>query len=282
MNQTLNVLLYSKYSDMSKKFVDGIQGLPPDLLNAVALRQLCVDNKAIRARIEQNREIQINHVPCLLVVHPSGTVEKYEGGDAFSWVHDTVSRFAPPQPPAPPQQPTQRPQPIPPEEQPAPPQQPTRRTHPAPKQQPTRGPRGPQHSSPDSDESDDNQDIETQHDEYDDDYDDPPVRPKRKHKAKKQRQRTPMTKVPGGESHTSGVDKPLVPVRAGPGGYDITNEFGDDQDVPREARLRESVPDNRSGGGLMAAAMAMQKERESVDTKSGPPSLGDASNPRPL
>jgi hypothetical protein len=270
MNQTLNVLLYSKYSNLSKQFVDGIQGLPPDLLNAVALRQLCVDNKAIRARIEQNKEIQINHVPCLLVVHPSGTVEKYEGGDAFSWIHDTVTRLAPPQPPAPPQQPIQRPQPIPPE-------------HPAPPRQPTRRSRAPQHPLPESDESDDNQDIETQHDD-DDDYEEPPVQPQRKHKAKKQRRRTPMTKVPGGESHTSGVDKPLVPVRTGPGGYDITNEFGDDQDVPREARLRESAPDNSSGGagGLMAAAMAMQKERESVDAKSGPPGLGDPSNPRPL
>lgn len=276
MNQTLNVLLYSKYSNLSKQFVDGIQGLPSDLLDAVALRQLCIDNKAIRARIEQNKEIQVNHVPCLLVVHPSGTVEKYEGRDAFSWIHDTVTRFAPPQ------QPIQRPQPIPPE-------QPTRRTHPASKQQPVRRPRAPQHPLPDSDESDDNQDIETQHDEHDehdddgdDDYEEPPARPQRKYKTKKQRQRTPMTKVQGRESHTSGVDKPLVPVRAGPGGYDITNEFGEDQDVPREARLRESIPDNSSGGGLMAAAMAMQKERESVDAKSGPPGLGDPSNPRPL
>ena len=281
MNQTLNVLLYSKYSNLSKQFVDGIQGLPPDLLDAVALRQLCVDNKAIRARIEQNKEIQINHVPCLLVVHPSGTVEKYEGSDAFSWIHDTVTRFVPPQPTAPSQQPIQRPQPIPPEQpiqrpQPIPPEQP------APPQQPTRRSRAPQHPLPDSDESDDNQDIDTQHDDDDDDYEEPPVQPQRKHKAKKQRQRTPMTKIPGGESHTSGVDKPLVPVRTGPGGYDITNEFGDDQDVPREARLRESVPDNSSGGGLMAAAMAMQKERESVDVKSGPPGLGDPPNPRPL
>lgn len=62
--------------------------------------------------------------------------------------------------------------------------------------------------------------------------------------------------------------RPPVGVRTGPGGYDITSEFGEPQEPNRDAsrHMRTSTqPVTGKGKDLMAAALAMQKERESVE-----------------
>ena len=106
MEPQLSVLLYSKYSSMSKSLMNLIQTSGIDFTNQFSLQSLCIDNEEIRKRIIENQQIQVTSVPCLLVIFPDGGIEKYDGPHAFEWVEDIVRKFAPP-PPSQPQEPPQ-------------------------------------------------------------------------------------------------------------------------------------------------------------------------------
>ena len=95
-------------------------------------------------------------------------------------------------------------------------------------------------------------------------------------KAKQKRKKTPAppkkTKIEDLESDEEDEEvlpkRPPASVRNGPGGYDISDEFGEEPDTNRDvSRLikQESDTNDKPSGSsnLMAAAMAMQKERES-------------------
>jgi hypothetical protein len=102
MEPQLTVLLYSKYSALSKSLMDMIQTSGVDFTNQFGLQSLCIDNEKIRKRIIANKHIQVTSVPCLLVIFPDGGIEKYDGGHAFEWVEGILRKFAPPQPTQPP------------------------------------------------------------------------------------------------------------------------------------------------------------------------------------
>ena len=101
------------------------------------------------------------------------------------------------------------------------------------------------------------------------DSEDPPSPPPRRRKRDKREKATKLSELEDVESDDEhgGVGKRPVAVRAGPGGYDLSTEFGDDSNMPLEARPKEAPKEDTgsSAGGLMAAAMAMQKERETVE-----------------
>lgn len=103
MEPQFSVLLYSKYSPLSKKILDIIQSSPVNLEQIVSLQTLCIDNEKVRKRIYQNKQIDITSVPCILVIFPDGGIEKYDGLPAFQWIEEILQKFAPPPPP--PQQP---------------------------------------------------------------------------------------------------------------------------------------------------------------------------------
>lgn len=114
MNHQLCVLLYSKYSHTSKQLGDAIRTAPVNLMSAVGLTMVCVDNEDIRAKIQTATSVEVTSVPTILIVYNNGGVEKYEGEQAFLWVRQTVGRLAPPpQPPPPPPPPPPRPSPPP-------------------------------------------------------------------------------------------------------------------------------------------------------------------------
>ena len=54
---------------------------------------VCIDNEEVRDRIANNKEIDIEAVPCVLNIFNDGNVEKYEGLDAFKWVEQIVSKL---------------------------------------------------------------------------------------------------------------------------------------------------------------------------------------------
>lgn len=86
------VLLYSKYSPNSKILMDTVRTSGIDFIFP-----LCVDNPDVRKRIKNSR-FSISSVPCLLVVYPTGSVEKYEGNTAHSWMDSLLTRLrSPPQ-----------------------------------------------------------------------------------------------------------------------------------------------------------------------------------------
>ena len=99
MDPQLSVLLYSKYSSLSKTLMDMIQSSGVDFVNKFALQALCIDNEEIRKRIIQNKQIQVTTVPCLLIIFPDGGIEKYDGAHVFEWVEGVIKQFAPPPPP---------------------------------------------------------------------------------------------------------------------------------------------------------------------------------------
>lgn len=99
MNQQLCVLLYSKYSPNCKNFMDMLKQSPVDFTDVIQLNPLCIDNEDIRASIMRSNNIDVQVVPCVLLVYPDGGVEKYEGETAFQWAEEIVRKHAPPPPP---------------------------------------------------------------------------------------------------------------------------------------------------------------------------------------
>jgi hypothetical protein len=97
MEPTFSVLLYSKYSEKSKKLMNIIQNSGIDFLSIVALQPVCIDNEQIRNRIVQSQKINITSVPCILVIFPDGGIEKYDGSNAFDWVTQIIQRHTPKQ-----------------------------------------------------------------------------------------------------------------------------------------------------------------------------------------
>ena len=95
MNQQLYVLLYSKYSPNSVNLLNYISSASINLRNTIGLNLLCIDNEDVRQRIKNTKAIQISLVPSVLVVYPTGGVEKYEGVNAFKWIEETIESFLP-------------------------------------------------------------------------------------------------------------------------------------------------------------------------------------------
>jgi len=96
MEQNFSVLLYSKYSDTSKQIMNTMNLSGVDFFK-IGLQNLCIDNKEIRNRIIQNKQINITSVPCILVVFSDGIIEKYEGVHCFKWIDEIISSFKPDQ-----------------------------------------------------------------------------------------------------------------------------------------------------------------------------------------
>ena len=78
------ILFYSKYSENSQKIIQ--QSTPIKHL----LKFICLDNKDIRKLVQNNKKLSIQFVPSILLMFPSGLLEKYEGNKAFEWVENVV------------------------------------------------------------------------------------------------------------------------------------------------------------------------------------------------
>ena len=112
MEYHLCLLLYSKYSNFSKQLFDGINNAPINLYNLININTICIDHEEIRNRIIKDNKIEITHVPCILLIYNSGTVEKYEGMQAFEWIESIINKhYQPPPPPPPPHPPPPPPPP---------------------------------------------------------------------------------------------------------------------------------------------------------------------------
>lgn len=103
-NEQHYVLLYSKYSEPCKNFVDVLKNIE------FPVNYLCVDNKTTRKRITNSSLIKVTSVPCLLHFN-NDSVNKYEGNDIYNWLENVIPK---PQPIIP----EQKPQPVLPEQLP--------------------------------------------------------------------------------------------------------------------------------------------------------------------
>ena len=73
------------------------------------------------------------------------------------------------------------------------------------------------------------------------------------------------------DSQSNNINPPPVAIRTGPGGYDMSNEFGNPEEQNRNIvnhTKTSTQPAVGTGNDLMATAMAMQKAREVDDSGS--------------
>lgn len=234
MEQQLCVLLYSKYSKHSKRYIEILKQSPIDFVSKVNLKTVCIDNEEVRQRILNSQKIDINYVPCILLVYPDGGVEKYEGGTAFKWAEEIIRSFAPPSP-IPKTPPTIPKEPL---QIPHTPKKVKKQTP----RQPKSPPRQPQFQQ--STSIDDLNSYEEE-EEGDEQYED-------------------NEEIKKDFSHI----KPPAPIRSGVGNYDVQGEFGIMEEPNRNVTrgIKSSTELGVGGkGNLMATAMAMQKSREKDD-----------------
>jgi hypothetical protein len=202
----LCVLLYSKYSPMSSKLMSALSTCPVDLSTTVGIRPVCIDNEDIRRQILKDKKIEINSVPCVLIAYNTGSVEKYEGSNAFQWIEETVSKYMP--------KPTPQPK-I--------------------NQEPVA--------------------------EYQDQ--------KIKKKIVKKETTVEDLGIDSEIIESEEIVRKPVGIRSGPGTYDMSIEFGEEQDRNRNiSKQLKASTQSATGKGkdLMATAMAMQKERDSGES----------------
>ena len=96
MDPSISVLLYSKYSSLSKQLMDEIQASGVDFTGMFSLQSLCIDNNEIRQRIINDTQIKVVSVPCLLLIYPDGGIEKFDGQSVFQWFGNMIEKLAPP------------------------------------------------------------------------------------------------------------------------------------------------------------------------------------------
>jgi hypothetical protein len=86
---TKYLLFYSKYSINSLKIIEEIDKYEYFRL----ITKVCIDNKKIREQIEKTeKKLRIEGVPSLVIIEDNGTVEQYNGENAFNWIRDVITQ----------------------------------------------------------------------------------------------------------------------------------------------------------------------------------------------
>ena len=90
MNNQFYVVIYSKYSQHCKKFMNTLNKLNIGL----NINYLSVDNPTSRNRILSNKKLNIKNVPCILAVFSeTRNVDVYEGNDSFIWLNEQQQKI---------------------------------------------------------------------------------------------------------------------------------------------------------------------------------------------
>ena len=76
------VFIHSNFSEPSLKCEAIIKTLPAEL----NVNYLCVDNRETRAIIQNDPNLEIRLVPCLLIVNTEGRITKYEGKKCYEYL----------------------------------------------------------------------------------------------------------------------------------------------------------------------------------------------------
>jgi hypothetical protein len=94
MDIKFTILLFSKYSENSKRFIDVFkEKIPENIVSSLKFNSICIDNDKIRKSILNSKQISVKAVPCILTVYTDGGAEKFEGPDAFTWLEDIITKI---------------------------------------------------------------------------------------------------------------------------------------------------------------------------------------------
>lgn len=96
-----SILFYSNYSDVCKQLMLSLDKCPVNFQKIVGLNYVCIDNKKIRHQITSSKKFNLREVPTLLVIHENGSLEKLENIALFNWIDHIVNQNLPPPPPHP-------------------------------------------------------------------------------------------------------------------------------------------------------------------------------------
>lgn len=80
------VLVYSKHSVHAMNLLHTMEGV-------LEFRKLSIDHPDVRHRLATHNRFGIHVVPCILVMYSNGSIQKYEGQDAYTWVHSTLQKM---------------------------------------------------------------------------------------------------------------------------------------------------------------------------------------------
>ncbi len=84
------VVLYSKYSHQCQKILQVYDKSTMDYIKLV-----CIDNAQCRERLLSSKSIQVQTVPCVLLIYENGKIEKFEGNNVTQWILDQISKNLP-------------------------------------------------------------------------------------------------------------------------------------------------------------------------------------------
>lgn len=91
MNPDYMVVLYSKYSSQCQRVLNVYN----DTMDFVKL--VCVDNADVRQQVMTSKTLQLKSVPCIVLVFPNGTIEKYEGEGMADTILEQIAQNTPQQ-----------------------------------------------------------------------------------------------------------------------------------------------------------------------------------------
>jgi hypothetical protein len=240
------LFLYSNFSPYSKMLINIIKNSPLQSGN-INMNFICVDNNDMKKIMSRSKNIKIKTVPCILILHKDGNIEKFEGKNAFEWTEQVIntmlSQIEPPQNLPPPE----------------------------PRHVKFQNPQNPPQQSPKNLRNPEPAEI-------------PPSKAQPKKKAAKQNiEIQQLTSIDDLESEEDTVkaefeedetfiSKPPASIRNGPGNFDSDAEFGEQIEVNRNIKrgikeVSESTSSKGKKGNIMAIAMEMQKKRETEDSK---------------
>lgn len=295
------ILIYSKFSDMCKKLLAGLESSPVNLQEKLGLKFLCIDNEDIRERILSDKRINLRLVPCLLNIFSNGVVEKYEGTDSFLWIEETVRKLLPP-PPVISQLPVQQPNNFRERKQKYEQEfsessseeefQNRKRQSRKQRKKQSRKHSKKQHSKNSKKHSKQQyrkqpkqkssqnvssiQDLQynSNSQEFSENMED----------SENSSENSDDNDIEFLNKNNEEIKRPPVGVRTGPNNYEFIEDFGGNQEMNRDAssKTKDTTQSVKTGNNLMAAALAMQKERESRESKNPRPNLLPEGTKRPV
>lgn len=74
------IYLFSKYSQQCKEFEKWL------IISSIDYKSICIDNKSVRKIVSQD----IQRVPCVFIHEEDSDIVKYEGKQAFEWIHKVM------------------------------------------------------------------------------------------------------------------------------------------------------------------------------------------------